>query len=335
LPAVVPCHKHERCKRGYATHDSASTSSILQSIEGDKPATSNLKENATLATLGSVAGIAAAGLGGAALVGGLAIDITDIALVAGLYGVASAVGSSQSAAVRSKGAAGPLFSALLTAADIAKKVRFGSRGQPMEDVDPASRVGLYAQSSMADQSTMSAARGPAEASAAAAAESSKARLGEEEEDERVLGRAARMREELGAEGMQALEDGVAQVMATDVERILNVRSRLICALACARARRALLLGAQRAIRQFSPYFHLHHTFCGCQGLSDVQPYAHMHRASAQRACLVLCRRLSPACLTRTRCCTLSSFSAKTLLLRRTVKCSPSRCEPQRALQTST
>lgn len=243
-------------------------------MEDDKATTSDLKRNAALSTLGSVAGIAAAGLGGAALAGGLAIDVTDIALVAGLYGVASAVGSSQTAAIRSKGAAGPLFSALLTAADIAKKVRFGSSSKPVEDVDPASRVGLYAQSSMADQSTTSSARGPAEASAAAAATNAKASLVDEEEKEveqRVVWRTARMREQLGTAGMQALEDGVAQVMATDVERILKVRPGLKHALACVRPRRALKLGAARAILHFSPENRLPGAFCGSRGVSGVQP----------------------------------------------------------------
>lgn len=108
--------------------------------------------------LTTAAGVAAAGIGGAAIAGGMAVDLTDVAMVASLYGVATALRSSRSAEVREKGAAGPLFSVLYTAADIAKKVKYGvggGRGAPprkLTDEERAALLGRYEQSTMADQS---------------------------------------------------------------------------------------------------------------------------------------------------------------------------------------
>jgi hypothetical protein len=166
--------------------------------------------------VGAYAGMAAAGLGAATLMGGLAVDVTDMAIIAGLYGVATAVGSSQSSAIRAKGAAGPMFSALLTAADIAKRISGGSRKQGSAEgsekgaVRVKPRLGKYEKSTTADVST---------------AREEKEREREREVARAVAQRAEEMREQLGTGGMQALEDGVNQVMSQDVERILQVRHR--------------------------------------------------------------------------------------------------------------
>lgn len=48
-------------------------------------------EVSVLTKVGAYAGMAAAGLGAATLMGGLAVDVADVALVAGLYGVATGV----------------------------------------------------------------------------------------------------------------------------------------------------------------------------------------------------------------------------------------------------
>jgi hypothetical protein len=167
-------------------------------------------------TLGTVAGVAAAGLGGAALAGGLAVDITDMAVIAAIYGVAQAVSSSRNAAVREAGAAGPLFSVLLTAADIAKKVRIGNAkgSRAIFEEDPASKIGRYEKSKNADQSALSAGRSVATKAAPAAPVATK--------ESALEAGIVRMRRQLGSAGMQALEDGVAQVMASDVDRILRV-----------------------------------------------------------------------------------------------------------------
>lgn len=46
-------------------------------------------EVGALTRVGAYAGMAAAGLGAATLMGGIAVDFADVALVAGLYGVAT------------------------------------------------------------------------------------------------------------------------------------------------------------------------------------------------------------------------------------------------------
>jgi hypothetical protein len=196
--------------------------------DGTASATKSNAAGTGLGPLGTVAGVAAAGLGGAALAGGLAVDITDIAVIAAMYGVAQAVSSSRSAMVRETGAAGPLFSVLLTAADIAKKVHIGNTkgSRAIFEEDPSFKIGRYEKSKNADQSARSSGRftglktaKPAPSPAAAAAATTGAAPSKES---RVEAGIVRMRRQLGSAGMQALEDGVAQVMASDVERILRV-----------------------------------------------------------------------------------------------------------------
>jgi hypothetical protein len=193
--------------------------------DGTSSATKSNAAGTGLGPLGTVAGVAAAGLGGAALAGGLAVDITDIAVIAAMYGVAQAVSSSRSAMVRETGAAGPLFSVLLTAADIAKKVHIGNTkgSRAIFEEDPSLKIGRYEKSKNADQSARSSGRftslktakpAPSPAAATTGAAPSK--------ESRVEAGIVRMRRQLGSAGMQALEDGVAQVMASDVERILRV-----------------------------------------------------------------------------------------------------------------
>lgn len=46
-------------------------------------------EVGVLTKVGAYAGMAAAGLGAATLMGGLAVDLADVAVIAGLYGVAT------------------------------------------------------------------------------------------------------------------------------------------------------------------------------------------------------------------------------------------------------
>ena len=194
----------------------ASDGGVQSLEEGSSPK----KEGAgQLAAMSGLAGLAAAGLGGAAIAGGLAVDVTamaDIAMLAGVYGMANAVGGAQTSDLKAKGAAGPLFSALISAGDLAQKVkgiRGGGERRRKAAADPAERAGVYAKSTMANQSKASSGR----AEAAAAVES--------KVSETVQRRRARMQRELGPAGMQALEDGVAQVMSEDVGRILQVRPR--------------------------------------------------------------------------------------------------------------
>jgi hypothetical protein len=221
----------------------------VQSLEEDAAATdkttaitkANTKSTGLGPTLGAVAGVAAAGLGGAALVGGLAVDITDMAVIAAIYGVAQAVSSSRNAAVREAGAAGPLFSALLTAADIAKKVRIGNTkgSRAIFEEDPALKIGRYEKSKNADQSAQSAGRSVATKAAPAALPAAPVAT----RDSALEAGIVRMRRQLGSAGMQALEDGVAQVMASDVDRILRVCVRLLmhAAARCTKESVSLLL----------------------------------------------------------------------------------------------
>ena len=197
----------------------------LQSLEdSDVEDMDSRQPRSAVGRITSVAGMAAAGLGGAAVFGGMAVDVTDIAVLAGLYGVATAVASSRSAAIRDKGAAGPLFSVIMTASDIAKKFRgkmetgVGGSGKAAEQPDPMEKLGRYAKSDLADQSGKSSGRGAAKEAAAARFAAARQR----KQEDATARRAAEMQRQLGHDGLQALEDGVAQVMATDVQRILDV-----------------------------------------------------------------------------------------------------------------
>ena len=179
--------------------------------------------------VGAYAGMAAAGLGAATLAGGIAVDMTDVALIAGVYGVATAIGSSQNSAIRAKGAAGPVLSAFVTAADIARRIQGGSGGQKKPSA-VHDRLGKYQKSKRADVSSQSeSAAEVTKAMVAAEAEADvRAKVSAREAEEaalavKVASRVAEMRSKLGPSGMQALEDGVNQVMSTDVQRILKVR----------------------------------------------------------------------------------------------------------------
>jgi hypothetical protein len=175
-----------------------------------------------LTKVGAYAGMAAAGLGAATLMGGLAVDFTDVALVAGLYGVASAIGSSRSDAIRAKGAAGPVLSALVTASDIAKRIKgaeangVGGSGARAPKRQP--QLGMYTKSTTADVSKAGSVAIPSDAELAT-------RKAEAALANKVQLRVLEMRSQLGDSGMAALEDGVNQVMSADVQRILKVRPR--------------------------------------------------------------------------------------------------------------
>lgn len=177
--------------------------------------------------VGAYAGMAAAGLGAATLAGGIAVDITDVALIAGVYGVATAIGSSRNSAIRAKGAAGPVLSAFVTAADLARRIQ--GKGPEKPRTAAHERLGKYERSRRADVSSQSeSAAEVTQVMAAVEAETeAQARVAAQEEArammvKRVATRAEEMRRKLGPKGMQALEDGVNQVMTTDVQRILKV-----------------------------------------------------------------------------------------------------------------
>eukprot|EP00892_Ulva_mutabilis_P005087 jgi/Ulvmu1/2950/UM149_0033.1 len=177
--------------------------------------------------VGAYAGMAAAGLGAATLAGGIAVDMTDVALIAGVYGVATAIGKSQNSAIRAKGAAGPVLSAFVTAADIARRIQGGPEPKK-EVVDAQERLGKYQKSKRADVSSQSeSAVEVTEAMAVAEAQvkAEAARTAQEKAEAalavKVAERAEEMRGKLGPKGMQALEEGVNQVMSTDVQRILK------------------------------------------------------------------------------------------------------------------
>lgn len=109
-----------------------------------------------------------------------------------------------------------MLSALVTASDIAKRMK--GRSAPAADPEPAIKkptIGKYEKSDTADVSKRGSVPIPTnEEIAAWQAEQAivkKARL-----------RALEMQAQLGEKGMHALEDGVNQVMATDVQRILKV-----------------------------------------------------------------------------------------------------------------
>lgn len=181
--------------------------------------------------VGAYAGMAAAGLGAATLAGGIAVDMTDVALIAGVYGVATAIGKSQNAAIRAKGAAGPVLSAFVTAADIARRIQ-GGPGPKKEPIEAHDRLGKYQKSKRANVSSASEsaaqvteAMAAAEVEAAVAAKRTAKENAEAELAVKVAVRAEEMRGKLGPKGMQALEEGVNQVMSTDVQRILKVSRR--------------------------------------------------------------------------------------------------------------
>lgn len=200
----------------------------------------------SLSTAAGVAGVAAASLGAAVAASGLAIDITDVALLAGLYGVASTVNSSRSADIRSKGAAGPFFSALVSAADIARRIRGGQRAGVRAVANPDIAAppppSRFERSATADQSAAASARNGDEPAGKVSSTGSAvaASLEDEALESRVAARADAMRAQLGPSGLAALEDGVAQVVASDVARILTVRLHA-CSLASLSCNRDLRL----------------------------------------------------------------------------------------------
>lgn len=174
--------------------------------------------------VGAYAGMAAAGLGMATLAGSIAVDATDVALIAGVYGVATAIGSSQNSAIRAKGAAGPVLSAFLTAADIARRIQ-GTSSTGKQPTEARERLGKYQKSKRADVSSQS--ESAAQVKEAMAAVEAKVEVAAREKAEatmsaQVAARADEMKSKLGPNGVQALEDGVNQVMSTDVQRILKV-----------------------------------------------------------------------------------------------------------------
>lgn len=178
--------------------------------------------------VGAYAGMAAAGLGAATLVGGIAVDITDVALIAGVYGVATAIGSSSNSAIRAKGAAGPVLSVFLTAADIARRIQ-GTSSTGKQPSEVRERLGKYEKSKRADVSSQSDSAAQVKEAMAVVAAKAEARAevaarekAEAEMTAKVAARADAMRRKLGPKGVQALEDGVNQVMTTDVQRILKV-----------------------------------------------------------------------------------------------------------------
>lgn len=177
-------------------------------------------EVSVVTKVGAYAGMAAAGLGAATLMGGLAVDFADVAIVAGLYGVASAIGTSRNDSIRSKGGAGPVLSALVTASDIAKRMK-GPTSSNSETESEASKkpakpvIGKYEKSQTADVSLAGSVPIPTiEEIAAMQAEQAIAK--------KATARAEAMQAQLGDSGMHALEAGVNQVMSTDVQRILKV-----------------------------------------------------------------------------------------------------------------
>lgn len=170
--------------------------------------------------VGAYAGMAAAGLGAATLMGGVGLELADVAVVAGLYGVASAIGTSRNDAVRAKGGAGPVLSALVTASDIARRMKGTTSSTTSTESDSNSKVvkpaiGKYEKSQTADVSAAGSMPIPTdEEIAAMQAEQAIAKKAAE--------RTEAMHAQLGENGMRALEEGVNQVMSTDVQRILQV-----------------------------------------------------------------------------------------------------------------
>lgn len=127
----------------------------------------------------------------------------------------AAIGTSQNEAVRAKGAAGPVLSALVTASDIARRMK-GTCTDAQKGKGPVKpTIGKYEKSQTADVSKRGSMPIPTdEEIAAMQAEHAIARKAEL--------RAVEMQAQLGENGMQALEEGVNQVMSTDVQRILKV-----------------------------------------------------------------------------------------------------------------
>ena len=76
-----------------------------------------------LRQIGKYAGYAVAGVGAVTMFGAMAIDVTDLAIIGSVLAAGSAVMNSQDSVIRKKGGAGPAYSMLLTAAEIAKRVR--------------------------------------------------------------------------------------------------------------------------------------------------------------------------------------------------------------------
>lgn len=145
--------------------------------------------------------------------------------------VCAAIGTSRSDAVRAKGAAGPVLSALVTAADIARRIKGGTSSTSRAEsttsqaaVKPV--IGKYEKSETADVSLKGSMPIPTDEEIAAL-------QAEQAIAKRASARAVEMQAQLGENGMNALEDGVNQVMSTDVQRILKVwRASLTCAIMC-------------------------------------------------------------------------------------------------------